>query len=433
MASNIDATMPVHGVPTTQSVRDNFAVAKAEIEALQGLTTGGPFLPLETGGDVTGKITAPIFETFPHHVQTGPPFNTPLGIYGDLSGAKTDGNGAFAIIKLFNDTLSAGGGLTTFLVEQNSGGTGTEGNRVAQYINFNFTGGTTNKSKGFGDQYAGLFDYCTASGNVGGTSGAGNAWGTLWGGVISATLASGSTFWNGVCGLELNFGVSAGASASYVQGLKIAVAHHDQTPQTTDYFIGLAKHSLSDVGLYNGIVFGSVDGYWPLGGNATLIGAQASILPTPPAMVAAYGVDFSNVAFSLYAFRSPGFSVAGTGHIDTADGLDLGNQLAATAADLTKGINFYGGLYGMNVFNGAVQSVLPTGGAHVFVVNGVQVAAIGNGIMSGPAGSPTWTTGSAAPAATAPVGSIYSRVGGVVGATLYVSRGGGTWTAVAGV
>jgi len=36
MASAIDATKPVVGTPTTQSVRDNFAAAKTEIEVLQG-------------------------------------------------------------------------------------------------------------------------------------------------------------------------------------------------------------------------------------------------------------------------------------------------------------------------------------------------------------------------------------------------------------
>lgn len=35
MASNIDPSQPVIGNPTTQSVRDNFAAAKTEIEALQ--------------------------------------------------------------------------------------------------------------------------------------------------------------------------------------------------------------------------------------------------------------------------------------------------------------------------------------------------------------------------------------------------------------
>ncbi len=35
MASSIDPTKPIVGTPTTASVRDNFAAAKAEIEALQ--------------------------------------------------------------------------------------------------------------------------------------------------------------------------------------------------------------------------------------------------------------------------------------------------------------------------------------------------------------------------------------------------------------
>lgn len=54
------------------------------------------------------------------------------------------------------------------------------------------------------------------------------------------------------------------------------------------------------------------------------------------------------------------------------------------------------------------------------------------GITNGIAG-PTWTQGAGVPGATAPVGSLYSRTGGAIGSTLYVSRGGGTWLAVAGV
>jgi type II secretory pathway pseudopilin PulG len=53
--------------------------------------------------------------------------------------------------------------------------------------------------------------------------------------------------------------------------------------------------------------------------------------------------------------------------------------------------------------------------------------------ISGSTGGPTWTSGAAAPTSTQPVGSLYSCTGGAVGATLYVSRGGGTWAAVAGV
>lgn len=54
--SNIDVTKPVYGNPTTQSVRDNFAAAKTEIDALQAFQGTGPFLPL-AGGTMIGPIT----------------------------------------------------------------------------------------------------------------------------------------------------------------------------------------------------------------------------------------------------------------------------------------------------------------------------------------------------------------------------------------
>jgi hypothetical protein len=61
-----------------------------------------------------------------------------------------------------------------------------------------------------------------------------------------------------------------------------------------------------------------------------------------------------------------------------------------------------------------------------------QVTA-GLSLIIGSSSGPTWTTGSAAPSSIQPVGSLYSRIGGALGATLYVSRGAGTWAAVAGV
>ena len=45
----------------------------------------------------------------------------------------------------------------------------------------------------------------------------------------------------------------------------------------------------------------------------------------------------------------------------------------------------------------------------------------------------TWLGGTVVPTHIAPIGSLFSRINGTVGATLYVSRGGGTWAAVAGV
>lgn len=58
MASQIDETQPVFGTPTTQSVRQNFSIAKTEISALQLVTNGGPFLSIN-GGTLRGPLTLP--------------------------------------------------------------------------------------------------------------------------------------------------------------------------------------------------------------------------------------------------------------------------------------------------------------------------------------------------------------------------------------
>ena len=55
---------------------------------------------------------------------------------------------------------------------------------------------------------------------------------------------------------------------------------------------------------------------------------------------------------------------------------------------------------------------------------------ISNSLRIGGNSGPTWTSGAGAPSSTQPLGSLYSNTGGAVGTTLYVSRGGGTWTTV---
>jgi hypothetical protein len=131
--------------------------------------------------------------------------------------------------------------------------------------------------------------------------------------------------------------------------------------------------------------------------------------------------------------------------------LKFGSQLAASPTDLSKHIALYGTDRGINVDNSANLGIVSSS-AITFNISGSAVGyidstglnnmEIGNTyqhpgtftqVKVGGTTGPTWTTGSAAPAATAPVGSLYSRTGGAVGATLYVSRGAGTWAAVAGV
>src|SRR5215475_4379833 len=55
--SDVDPSVPIFGSPTTQSVRQNFAVIKAELESLAAQTGLGEPIPVANGG--TGSSTTP--------------------------------------------------------------------------------------------------------------------------------------------------------------------------------------------------------------------------------------------------------------------------------------------------------------------------------------------------------------------------------------
>jgi hypothetical protein len=125
---------------------------------------------------------------------------------------------------------------------------------------------------------------------------------------------------------------------------------------------------------------------------------------------------------------------------DLANGIDLN----AKAVPGTCGITGYSG--NIYLVGGSISASVnfncgttPVGYIDRYGMNyipiGQTAAALGafSTIAVGSATGPTWTQGTTAPSSTQPVGSLYSRVGGAIGATLYVSRGAGTWAAVAGV
>ncbi len=69
MTSLIDATKPVYGNPSTQSVRDNFLHAYDEITDLQSKTDQAPFLPI-AGGTMDGAIVMQADPLNPMEVAT---------------------------------------------------------------------------------------------------------------------------------------------------------------------------------------------------------------------------------------------------------------------------------------------------------------------------------------------------------------------------
>lgn len=158
----------------------------------------------------------------------------------------------------------------------------------------------------------------------------------------------------------------------------------------------------------------------------------------PPPIIMATVRDPSSTA----ALPSGGGTMTG--------GIDFGLSDAPGPVNLSRHIKLYSG-YGFNVYSSGLHYV--SGGAHNFYVGSTQIAFIDANGYSGPIGQepgaeslgtftvlrvgnsvgPTINGGAGIPSYTAPIGSLWSRTDGGVGSTLYVSRGGGSWNAVAGV
>jgi hypothetical protein len=165
------------------------------------------------------------------------------------------------------------------------------------------------------------------------------------------------------------------------------------------------------------------------GGGGQYVGRRANGTPSAPTALI---TDNGMVTWRCYGYGATGYPVNPSGLV--------GYWASENWSDTAQGTRFSVYLTA-NGTTGVAERVRITGTGHVLVGtttdDGVNLLQAAGGINVGSvtlgATGPTWTQGTVAPTVVAPVGSLYSRVGGAVGATLYVSRGGGTWAAVAGV
>jgi hypothetical protein len=289
---------------------------------------------------------------------------------GTFTGAASNVLSPF-VTSINADTVNAGStGVVRGAYNQHLfGGATVTGHREAQHIHLNMTAKTANNSSGI--FYVGQNITVNALDNDNGTAATSKS--NLFGFNYIATLGPAATYWNSVVGGEIDVVAKAGSSVSYKCILNLVNWVADAVQGLfQDCFISLGRHSVATVGMKMGIEYGGPGGWWPIDPAGVMIGCGA-LYAGGPARQASVGIDFSTVTFATAFLKSVGFTVDGAGVVTAA----------------------------------AVQTGTATG--------------------------PTWTTGTAAPTATTPIGSLYSRVGGAVGATLYVSRGSGTWAAVAGV
>ena len=113
----------------------------------------------------------------------------------------------------------------------------------------------------------------------------------------------------------------------------------------------------------------------------------------------------------------------------------LKTTIDATGAVVINGANTSGGTFPFTVYNSSSALLLGVGndGTTHFAGNSSNVDGGGsfNGVQFAfVSGGPTITTGNGAPSATQPNGSIYLRKDGAANTRLYVSEGGGAWSAI---
>jgi hypothetical protein len=299
---------------------------------------------------------------------------------GSYSGTVTSGQAFYNQIAIDADTVdpTTGSGPqgTHGLFVGHAVSAGAKGGRTALSSFLNITGAITAGSSGStASYYVGAGATSASSASAGGS--AGNGRGNLFGGNWIATLASGATFWNSIIGGELTITAATGSSTYYKNGFQIVLGGNDAVAGTGGFDAGLLFGQGiggASPGWNIGISFGHALGWWPINSTGTLIGTIASTGGLGPAYAAAYGVDFSAVTFSTAAFKSTGFEVDGIGR--------------------TTGSAF----------------ILTSGGPRIVQGTGVPSVLL---VLA--------------------KGSLYLRNDGAVGSTLYVSQGGGTWNAVAGV
>lgn len=188
--------------------------------------------------------------------------------------------------------------------------------------------------------------------------------------------------------------------------------------------------------VYSGTVLSGADWvYTPGAGTAGTIPARSTSTPLMDGVGAA-GVSTAWSAgdhvHPIDTSRAPVASPTFSGTV-TAGNINVGGLTATgiTASPISGSTGSFTTLAASSTVSGVGFSTYL---ASPPAIGGTAPAAVtGTSLRTGSTTGPTWTTGTGAPGSTEPVGSLYSDTAGGLGARLYVSAGGGSWAAVAGV
>jgi hypothetical protein len=140
--------------------------------------------------------------------------------------------------------------------------------------------------------------------NFGGSNG--NWKGGVFGMNAQAVAKNGATYLLGTVGIEVDVTAASGSSMSRREG--ITLCDLGSAVQGTDVDAAIGIRNSGGLGWKNGLLFHDTN---PVSSSGKLIATAGS-------STVAYGVDISSYTFSAAAFKSPGFTVGGGGHVEVS-------------------------------------------------------------------------------------------------------------------
>lgn len=252
--------------------------------------------------------------------------NQALFLSGTLTGTGTAPYSLFSI----TDTASTPGQfLAAHWIAHNIGASAGEGSRVTSQPILTINNPLTDVSNR-GMFYIASFPQTYVNANLGGSSGANNARGSVYGGGSLVQLGSGATFLNDVTGHETNVSVQTGASVRNKMIQTVIAVNSDAVGGTA--FSAMTAYLIDGSCTYKwplGISFGSPLGLWPFDTSSTIIG---STTPSSGSRVANIGVDLRNISFTTYSYASTGFNVNNVGDISGQNITGTGTTINGVAA-----------------------------------------------------------------------------------------------------
>lgn len=147
----------------------------------------------------------------------------------------------------------------------------------------------------------------------------GNYYGAHYGGGALVQAESGATYLETMQGFEIDVSIQTGANSSIKNALLLAGVNSDsQHGDTWEAFIAFARDGTSSATWNRGLDLFFPKGQWAWSSASTFIGSSS-------AGTLGWGIDFSNLTISNYAFKSPSFSVSGTGVINASTIISSGS------------------------------------------------------------------------------------------------------------